>query len=116
MKWLDRLNAAVLAHIARGRTPTSVDARGALLGETRLSYEELERAVAYCQPNLVGEDMVVLMDFGDERLVAISEHDAAWAHVTRALNVHPRSRIGYAEWSVRLVADPTAQLELLSDR
>jgi hypothetical protein len=116
VSWIARINAVVLRRIARGRVKMSADAKGIGPGDNRYPYADLERAVAYCQPNLVGDDMVVLLDFGNERLIGVSHEDATWKTVTQALDAHPRNRMPYVEWSVRLVADPTAQLDLLSPR
>lgn len=114
MSWIDRINAAVLRRIARGREPVTADAYGVTKDGQTLRYADLERAVAYCHPSLVGDDLVLLLDFGHGRLIPVTEHDAAWKTVIEALDAHPRNRTRYPEWSVGLVANVKARFELLS--
>lgn len=114
MSWIDRINAAVLRRIARGRKQMSADANGVTKDDQTFPYADLERAVAYCHPSLVGDDLVLLLDFGQGRIIPVTEHDAAWKTVVEALDAHPRNRTRYPDWSVGLVADVKARFELLS--
>ena len=115
MSWIDHINEAMVRLINRQAT-VSADETGLVSNGERYPYTDLERAVAYSQPNAVGDDFAVLLDFGNERLICVSRDDAAWEAVTRALDAHPRNQSRHVEWSLRLVADPTTQLELLSRR
>jgi len=116
MSWIDRINAAVLRRIARGRAQMSADANGVTKDGQTLTYADLERAVAYRHPSLVGDDLVLLLDFGRGRIIPVSEHDAAWQTIVEAIDTHPRNRTRYPDWSVGLLADVNARFELLLPR
>jgi hypothetical protein len=116
VSWIDRINAAVLRRIARGRVQMSADANGVTKDGQTFPFADLERAVAYCHPGLVGDDLVILLDFGAGRLVPVTEHDSAWRTVVEAIDAHPRNSTRYPDWSVGLVADVKGRFELLSPR
>ena len=94
----------------------SADANGVTKDGQRRTYADLERAVAYRHPSFVGDDVVLLLDFGQGRIIPVSEHDAAWETIVEAIDAHPRNRTRYPEWSLGLVADVSAQFELLTPR
>jgi hypothetical protein len=115
MSWIDRINAAIVRRI-HGKATLIADDVGVELSGQRREYSGLHRAVAYGHPNPVGDALSVALDFGEGQIVVVSENDAAWRTVVEALDAHPRNRMPYVEWSVRLVADPTRQFDLLSPR
>jgi len=116
MSWVDRINAGIVRRISRGRARVSAEADGITTDEQGLSYADLERTVAFCQASVVGDDLSLVLDFGQGRLVTVTERDAVWKEVVDALGAHPRSRTRYADWSVGLVADVKARFELLWPR
>jgi hypothetical protein len=114
MSWIDRINAAIVRRI-HGTKPLVADERGVELEGQRLVYADLERAVAYRHPNLVGDDLTVALDFGGGRVVVVSENDEAWATVVAALDRHPRRQRPSQEWRLALVAGAAEdRLELLT--
>lgn len=103
MSWIDRINAAIVCSI-HGTKRLFADERGLVLEGQRLAYAELERAVAYRRPNLVGDDLTVALDFGGGRLVVVGDTDEGWSTVLAALDAHPRNTRPSTEWRLALVA------------
>lgn len=113
MSWIDRINAAIVRRI-HARTTLAADEDGVELSGQRLLYADLERAVAYRHPNLVGDDLTVVLDFGDDRIVVVSENDEAWTKVLAALDRHPHNERPSTEWQLALVAGgEDVRIELL---
>lgn len=113
MSWIDRINQAILRRIQPAETVLA-DETGIEQAGRRYSYSELHRAVAYRQPGVVGDALSVALDFGDGRIVVVSESDAAWRHILIALDRDTRVRHRSAEWSLCLVGGaPDARFELL---
>jgi hypothetical protein len=111
--WIDRINAAIVRRIS-GKTTQLVDEQGIEQAGQRLAWSGLERAIAYRHPSLVGDDLAVALDFGESRIVVVSENDEAWKTVLAALDAHPRSRQRSPEWTIALVAgSPEARIELV---
>lgn len=105
--------ACVVGGIAGGAGPGWL---GYLLGSWagEATYD-LERAVAYRHPDFVGDDLTVALDFGEGRVVVVSENDAAWHPVLSALDADPRGRQRSAEWTVALVGGAAdMRIELIS--
>jgi hypothetical protein len=103
MSWIDRINAAIVRRI-HGKATLRADAVGVELSGRRLAYADLQHAVAYRHPNLVGDDLAVALDFGEGRIVVVCENDGAWRTVVAALDAHPRSQRPAVEWTLALVA------------
>lgn len=98
-----------------GGTTLAADEDGVELSGQRLAYADLERAVAYRHPNLVGDDLTVALDFGDGRVVVVSENDEAWTKVLAALDRHPQNQRPSTEWRLTLVAGvQEARIDLLT--
>lgn len=113
MSWIDRINAAILRRVSRA-PPVIADEHGVELSGRKYPYAELERAVAFRHPNLIGDDLTVALDFGGGHIIIVSENDAAWRTVLSSLDAHPRSHRPFAEWSLALVAGPEeAHIDLL---
>ena len=113
MSWIDRINAAVVRRIA-GKDSLLADEHGIEQSGQRYAYADLERAVAYRHPNHVGDDLAVALDFGESRIVLVTENEDAWTTVLTALDNHPRSRLRSTEWQLALVAAAEGErLELL---
>lgn len=113
MSWIDRINAAIVRRIA-GKHSLLADAHGIEQSGQRYAYADLERAVAYRHPNYVGDELAVALDFGESRIVVVTENEEAWTTLLAALDEHPRSRLRSTEWRLALVAaDAGEWLELL---
>lgn len=114
MSWIDRINAA-LARRIKGQAALQADDDGLEESGRRLAYSDLRQAVAYRHPSLVGDDLAVALDFGQGRLVTISENDAAWQAILAALDRHPRNQRRSTEWTLALVAGrEDVRIEVLS--
>jgi hypothetical protein len=114
MNWIDRINAAIVRRI-HGKVTLRADANGVEQDGQRLAWSGLERAVAYRHPSLVGDDLAVALDFGQSRIVVVSEDDEAWGTVVAALDRHPRRQRLSQEWRLALVAGAAEdRLELLT--
>lgn len=114
MRWIDRINAAIVRRI-HGTKPLLADGRGLELEGQRLAYAELERAVAYRRPNLVGDDLTVALDFGGGRVAVVGDSDERWSTVLAALDAHPRNTRPSPEWRLALVAGgEDLQVDLLA--
>lgn len=103
MSWIDRINAAIVRRISRPATVVA-DEGGVEQAGRRHAYANLQRAVAFRQPNLIGDALSIALDFGDRNVIVISEHDAAWKTVLSSLDADPRSQRPAAEWCVALIA------------
>jgi hypothetical protein len=112
MSWIDRINAAIVRRI-RGEATLRADALGVELSGRRLAYADLQQAVAYRHPNPIGDDLSVALDFGDGRIVTVSENDAAWRTVLSGLDGHPRNQLLSTEWTLVLVGAEDVRIELL---
>jgi hypothetical protein len=101
MSWLDRIKA-----IFRPPAPSPVyaDEGGLERDGQRHPYAELQGAVAFRHPNYLGDTLTVALDFGDRRLLVLSEHDAAWHLVLASLDAHPRVQRQSTRWLLTLVA------------
>ena len=111
MSWVDRINDAILRRIS-GKAALLADEQGIEQSGQRFAYAELQHAVAFRQPNLVGDALSVALDFGGGRIIVVSETEAAWRSVVASLDAHPRNRKSSAEWSLALVAGEE-RIELL---
>jgi hypothetical protein len=113
MSWIDRINAAIVWRIAR-KDGLLADEHGIEQSGQRYAYADLERAVAYRHPNHVGDDLAVALDFGESRIIVVTENDDAWTTVLAVLDKHPRNRRRLTEWRLALVvAAARERLELI---
>jgi hypothetical protein len=103
MSWVDRINGAILRRIA-GKATLLADEQGIEQSGQRFAYAELQRAVAFREPNLIGDALSVALDFGAGRIIVVSENEAAWQPILASLDAHPRNRRSSSEWSLALVA------------
>ena len=60
--------------------------------------------LAYRHRNLVGDDLALVLDFGEGRVLTIAENHEAWTTVLAALDRDPRNKRPSAEWRLELVA------------
>jgi hypothetical protein len=113
MSWIDRINAAIVRRI-QGNATLRADALGVELSGRRLAYADLQHAIAYRHPNPIGDDLSLALDFGDGRIVTVSENDAAWRTVLSGLDGHPRNQRLSTDWTLLLVAGAEdVRIELL---
>ena len=103
MSWIDRINAAIVRRI-HGKVPLIADEQGLEQAGQRVAYAELQRAVAYRHRNLVGDDLALVLDFGEGRVLTIAENHEAWTTVLAALDRDPCNKRPSAEWRLELVA------------
>ncbi len=113
MGWLDRLNARIA-----GRTNALRRHReGLQLPDGNVvQFGDVERAIAFRQQGLVGDEQALLLEFDLERRVVVGETDPLWTETVAALDADPRCRVQSKEWRVQLVATPKDQdvaIELL---
>jgi hypothetical protein len=114
MSWIDRINAAIVRRI-HGKASLVADDRGLEQAGKRLAYADLKRATAYRHPNLVADDLAVALDFGDGRVIVVSENDEVWMAVLAALDAHARNVRPSTEWRLALVAGTAdVRIELLT--
>ena len=101
MSWFERIKA-----IFRPPPPSPVcaDETGLHRDGQKYPYAELQGIVAFRHPNHLGDTFALALDFGDQRLVVLSEHDAVWHTVLAALDAHPRVQCHSTRWLLTLVA------------
>jgi hypothetical protein len=95
VSWIDRINAAIVRRIS-GKATLLADEQGIEQAGQRLAWSGLDRAIAYRHPSLVGDDLAVALDFGESRIVVVSEmmkrgkrSSRPSTHTREADSVHP---------------------------